>query len=72
MVEIIKRRFEKEVIKVPEEFDEFQVSYNNWGHITLRWFKEKDQDNDFVVVLSERESSTLIRFIGNLFRGHDP
>jgi len=40
---------------------DFQVSYNNCGHIVLRWFKE--QDKDIILVLNKYESSQLISFI---------
>jgi len=68
-MEVIKRKTESEILKVPEEFTDFQVSFNSWGHIVFRWFNHSNQEKDVVLALSQSESHTLVNFIRNLLRG---
>lgn len=40
----------------------FQVSYNDWGHLALR-FIDNDGDGDTLIVLSQDASDRLITFV---------
>lgn len=73
-MEIIKRKteIEKETVDT-HGLTKFQVSLNNYGHLTLRFYpsslfdnEEKEQDKkqeDTIVTLDWNETRTLINFI---------
>jgi hypothetical protein len=68
-MEIIKRKIQLE--KTQLEYQHFQVSYNDWGHLMLRWFNDTDENKseDFVIVLTHDETRRVIAFIRNVLRG---
>lgn len=54
------------------EFKQFQVAYNNWGHITIRGFNSqivpskeetKGKLDDILIILSIAEVQELLKFI---------
>jgi len=68
-VEIIKRKIQLE--KTQPVYQHFQVSYNDWGHLMLRWFNddEENKTEDFVIVLTSEETRRVIAFIKAINRG---
>jgi hypothetical protein len=68
-MEIIKRKIQLE--KTQPEYQHFQVSYNDWGHLMLRWFNddEENKTEDFVIVLTSDETRRVIAFIKTVLRG---
>lgn len=77
MVHIFGKESEIETLKEEmtdwDDKHEMQVSYNNWGQLSLRFFAKNDEDevdDEFLVVLSEEETSNLItsnliKFVAN-------
>lgn len=63
-MEVLERKMKisKRKLKVPE----FQVSYNNYGHIAFRVFDKEKEDEDLLIVLTKEESRELVRFIGKI------
>lgn len=78
-MEIIKRKteVERETVET-DEFNKFQVSLNNYGHLILRFFpsnkfdndekKKAEQEEDLMIVLDWKETDTLITFIQGTLR----
>ena len=68
-MQLMVRKTQKDV-KIERRMDAFnrafQVAYNNWGHITLRWFNRDNPDEDVIIVLDAAESNRLIDFIKNV------
>ena len=65
-MEILKRKMEINRLlseNFLEEYPEFQVSYNSWGHICLRFFNPEKPENDFLIVLTKAQSYHLINFV---------
>jgi hypothetical protein len=69
VMEIIKRKIQLEKIQL--EYQHFQVSYNDWGYLMLRWFNDNDENKteDFVIVLTHDETRRVVAFIRNVLRG---
>lgn len=71
MVHVFNRESETETLR--EAFTEYgadsyeiQMSYNNYGHLVIRFFKRDEDGNvedEFMIVFSESESQELIGFI---------
>ena len=64
-MEIIKRKTEtdKETIGTGGNGNAIQISYNNFGHISLRFFDKNTNNEDVLIVLDFKESMALIDFI---------
>jgi len=69
MVEWIKRKIKSEKITIPEEYNQYQISLNSWGHLTIRLFKEDNPDEDIVIVFDSLMTRSILRYIGRLIRG---
>jgi len=67
-MEFMKREIKKELIhQIPPTIDyEFQVSYNSYGHLVLRWTKTGEPDKDIVLVLSSGETNKLLGFLRSI------
>jgi hypothetical protein len=67
-MEVIKReiKLDKVLTIDREKYPEFQISYNSYGHLMLRWFN-KNTNEDILIVLTEDESTRVIQFIKWLF-----
>ena len=69
-MEILKRKLEIDRLlseNFSEEYPEFQVSYNSWGHICLRFFNPEKLENDLLIVLTRQQSYHLINFVRRCF-----
>ena len=65
-VEYIKREIKTEKIQLPDDFDSMQVSINDWGHLTIRFFSCKNQNVDVVISFSVRATDRILQFIRNI------
>ena len=69
-MEILRRKLEIDRLlseNFSEEYPEFQVSYNSWGHICLRFFHPEKPENDLLIVLTRQQSYHLINFVRRCF-----
>ena len=66
MMEYIERRMETKKITLPETYTNVQVGYNNWGHLTMRFFNVDDQNHDTIIVFDRITSMKIIEFIKKL------
>ena len=70
MVEYIKREIKTEKIELPENYTAVQVSINNWGHLTIRFFNRDDQNKDIIIVFDDFTTRRIIGFIKNISKGY--
>ena len=63
MMELIKRQMKVEKITLPETYVDVQVGYNDWGHLTVRFFNANDQNHDAVVVFDSETTKKIIKFV---------
>ena len=63
-MEIIKRKatVSKETISSIRGERVMQVSYNNYGHLVLRFFDPNEENEDILIALSGRETRDLLMF----------
>ncbi len=65
-MEILKRKLEIDRLlpkDFSEKYPEFQVSYNSWGHICLRFFNPEKPEQDLLIVLTRQQSYQLASFV---------
>ena len=67
-MEIIKRKTEAEIETVNTMGNTMQIAFNNFGHISLRFFDSYKDNGDVMVVLDSSESKALIEFIQRSLR----
>ena len=69
-MEIIRRMatVSKETIETRPTFStkRMQVSYNNDGHLVLRFFDPNGEREDTLITLDARETRDLLRFVNNI------
>jgi hypothetical protein len=69
-MEIIKRTatVSKETIETRPTFStkRMQVSYNNDGHLVLRFFDPNGEREDTLITLDARETWQLLNFVNNI------
>ena len=67
-MEIIRRKaiVSKETIDTLESNMVMQVSYNNYGHLVLRFFDPSGANEDTLITLDVRETRELVRFVNNI------
>ena len=70
MMEYIKREIKTEKIELPKEYNAVQVSLNNWGHLTVRFFNRDNQNKDILIVFDDFTTRRIIGFIKNISRGY--
>ena len=66
----MKREIKTEKIELPENYTAVQVSINNWGHLTIRFFNRDDQNKDILIVFDDFTTRRIIGFIKNISRGY--
>jgi len=69
-MEYIKREIKTEKIELPENYTAVQVSINNWGHLTIRFFNPSEQNKDILIVFDDYTTRRIIGFIKNISRGY--
>jgi len=75
MVEWIKREIKSEKITIPEDYNQMQIAFNDWHHLTLRFFNGKNPDKDIIIVLDSHQTHKLMNFMRELLgvrRPYDP
>ena len=69
-MEIIKRKSEltKETIDTGTALStkRMQVSYNNYGHLVLRFFDPNGEREETLITLDARETWQLLNFVNNI------
>ena len=69
-MEIIKRKSEltKETIETRPALSSkrMQVSYNNDGHLVLRFFDPNGEREETLITLDARETRQLLNFVNNI------
>lgn len=68
-MEILKRelKLKKETINLEEM--KFQISYNNFGHLVLRFFNPEDEKKDTLIVFTAEQTRQIYNFIKNKIQG---
>ena len=74
MAEIIKRKTKAEKITIDVDWNtNVQIAINNWGHLTIRIWKNTDEEKevkeDILIVFNKKLTSDIIEFIGNILKG---
>jgi hypothetical protein len=62
IMEFIERKITSKKEPISEEYDQFQISYNSYGHLCLRWFNEEN-NKDFLLILTSDETAKVLRFL---------
>jgi hypothetical protein len=64
MIQIINRKDGKKAKKttIGSKFNKVQISYNSWGHLTIRLLQNNDPNEDTLIVFNQRVSSNVISF----------
>ena len=65
-----------QTIERHKHYQNFQISFNSWGHITIRGFnsqiKPDDTENqyldDILIILSVKEVQELVCFLKKIFK----
>ena len=70
MMEYIERKVAIRKIKVPEDCNRVQISINDWGHLTVRFFNIDKLDRDILIVFDEYTTRRIVGFIKNISRGY--
>jgi len=70
MAEYIKRESKVKKIELPEDYDKVQVSINNWGHLTVRFFNGDEPNKDVLIVFDIHTTRKIVGFIQSISRGY--
>lgn len=70
MIQIISRKDGKKAKKttIGSKFNKVQISYNSWGHLTIRLLQNNDPNEDTLIVFNQRISGEIIDFSRNNVR----
>ena len=69
MTEIISRKIEidkktiQEMLSAEEHNIAVQVAINDWGHLSIRYFKRDEPNRDVIIVFDKATTYRIIRFI---------
>ncbi len=65
-MEIIERTIKTKKRTIDPTKNEIQISYNNFGHLTIRFFERGKEDKDTIIVFTAGQTGQIIRFVRNI------
>jgi len=70
MMEYMKREAKVKKIELPEDYDKVQISINDWGHLTVRFFNSNEPNKDVLIVFDAYVTRKIVGFIQSISRGY--
>jgi len=71
-MEYIKRKIKSEKITVEDRVHkDCQISINSFGHLTIRFFKPSDPEEDEIIVFDAGVTNAIIRYIRKMLKISD-
>jgi len=67
-MEIIERKSKIKKTAIDPESN-MQISYNNYGHLVIRFFKPEKESEDTVLVFTASQTREIVRFVKNRIGG---
>jgi len=69
-MEYMKREAKVKKIELPEDYDKVQISINDWGHLTVRFFNNNEPNKDVLIVFDAYVTRKIVGFIQSISRGY--
>ena len=66
-MEILNRNIKLETTTIEKEV--MQISFNSWGHLTIRFFDREKPEEDILIILTHMETLELMRFVNEIAEG---